>query len=335
VEDAVRLYVATAVGQDGDDDITDARVRWGVPAAAAARLCVLVPLAFGRVLLGPGVPLSDRYGFEGIERPLSGEPEFTAALAFARRVSRAALQSIGQRSAEVDVVNRFPPGTRADSLVYTAPYLTSPLPPPLLPYPVSFGAHDLLARLGRHHGVEGRWELGLSPLAISSEQTRLKLDVVVPVGTRLLVESVVDSGADMAGAVEATMSKLANASFPVLHAAFGDESRGADRVLWDRWGAWRACVGPLMEQYSRVPDLRFDEFVDHLRARLLPRGLTPEPHWVRVFHARRAGTVLASEVLLDNVSCPDLQADLDAWPWPRTREAHAFRCFFVLLPTTS
>jgi hypothetical protein len=337
--DAVRLYVAVVAGApDADDDaLIETMVRCGCDRDAAARVNAMVPLAFGRLLLDRlGVALSASYLDRGAELPLAGDHAFAAALSIAGQCDPQRVRDIGLRSAELAAVDKaLHAGSDPTDLVLSPPAMS--LPPAAPPRPI-FGVQATFDELIRNHGVgdtDVRFEAELYPRKIAADGAQLQLDLRVsggPLGPRVLIESVGGWDADLAGAIRGAVQKLAAASLHPILATLVAEPLGADQVHWERWGDWRVCFGPLIQQWARVEGLDFGAFLDHLRDRLLARGLLPEIHWVRVYLAMRAGEVMASEVLLDNDVWPDGQAALAAWPWPRRDGMYSLRSFFVMRP---
>jgi hypothetical protein len=303
----------------------------GFPRGLASRAVAFLPLAFGRRVLRELVALPDRFVGAAGEAPLASEPLFALAEALAAEAGRDKVKRIGMHSAEVHAVNSaLAAGAKAADLV---------LSPPRLSFDgadgTSEGAAEILAATLAAHGSALPCQARLYPSELAPGRARSQLDIVVSspsLGKRRLVESFAAFGETIHEARAGAMARFMRGSLHVLLAALDDGHGECDQVEWETWGDHRACLGPLLKQWSDPPALDFGGFLDEIKRRLLATPLSPEVHWHRTFVAVGPDRLLGHESLLDN---DDWAPGLDlvtSWPWPRAEKAYALRQLVVLVP---
>lgn len=327
---------------DADDAALVALLRAaGLP--HADRAVTMLPLAFGRRILDGLVDLPatcvevDAGGRPRRSGPLADDPIYAAADQIARAEgSRDDAERIGLRSAEVRAVNQaLHAGAKPEDLVLSPPTLQiDDDAPPVPGVPPAPDAQALIDELVAAHGAP---PLSLHartfPRAVEHGRVQLQLDVVTPVGERWINESFAGLGATIHAALGDATRKFASGSLHVLLAALVDRGLGAGQVEWERWGAFDACLGPLLRMWSdTAPGL--GDFLDALRARVVAATLSREVHWLRTFVATDGARILGFDLLLDNDPWPPGVALLQGWPWPASDRTYALRHFLVLVPAT-
>jgi hypothetical protein len=173
------------------------------------------------------------------------------------------------------------------------------------------------------------------PRKLDAKSAQGQLDIVVTapaLGERRLTESFVGQGDTIADARLNAMGKFQSASLHVLLASLEDERLGHDQVEWETWSPFRACLGPLLQQWSTPPPIDFGAFLDAIKRRLLAASLSPEVHWHRTFVAVGPDGLIGHESLLDNDDWQPGNEAIAAWPWPRASKPYALRQFTVLRP---
>jgi hypothetical protein len=314
-----------------DQDIAQ-RLEGGFPRGVATRVVAFLPLAYGRRILRDLVTLPDSFIGEQGEAPLASEPLFAGAAALAAEAGRDEVQRVGGRSAEVHAVNKaLNAGSKAADLV---------LGPPVLSFggPIDgvAGTSEMLAETLAAHGSKLACRARMFPRTLGAKGAYGQLDVVVAapaLGDRRLTESFVGQGDTIASARANAMAKFQRASLHVLLASLEDQRLGGDQVEWESWSGFRACLGPLLRQWSEPPPIDFGAFLDEIERRLLAAPLSPEVHWHRTFVAVGPDGLLTNESLLDNDDWKPGMDAIAAWPWPRASQPYALRHFAVLLPS--
>jgi hypothetical protein len=313
-----------------DEDVAKL-LEGGFPRGLATRAVVFLPLAYGRRILRDVVSLPDTFLGETGEVPLASEPLFTAATALAAEAGREEVGRVGMHSSEVDAVNKaLHAGSKAADLV---------VGPPWLRFDGSVdgarGTTEILAETLAVHGSKLPCQARMFPRKLDAKTAWGQLDIVVSapaLGERRLTESFVGQGNTIAEARANALGKFQSASLHVLLASLEDERLGGNQVEWETWSPFRACLGPLLRQWSTPPPIDFGAFLDGIKRRLLGARLSPEVHWHRMFVAVGPDGVTGHESLLDNEDWqPGIEA-IAAWPWPRADKPYALRQFTVLLP---
>lgn len=329
---AIAAYLSNPDADDGD--IADLLEHHGVPDALAQRLVVMLPLAFGRRVLHSIVALPDEIRAGGVPLTLSADAVYAAAWARAQDATRAEVDAIGMRSSEVHGVNSaLKAGSKAEDLA-----LATALPAlPAGPLADPAWATARLAEFTTAHGSKLAWTARVFPSRLTRTNAQYQLDVVVPTPDgRRVVESFAGMGATIADAVAESLNKFARGSLHVLLAALENDSHD-DQVDWEVWGEppdqWRACVGPLLRQWSSKTAVDFAAYLDAVKTALLAAPLSRELHWFRTFVAIGTdGPLLGRDALLDNETWPPGDELLVGWPWPRGEEAYALRHLVALVP---
>jgi hypothetical protein len=121
-----------------DEEVFHSLVKQGMERQLAARIVEFLPIAYSRLVLGKsGARFSDVFqrnipGEEVIEKPLSEEPVWHAALDFGRAeisrgISGHELLLLAAHSAEFRAANQLlNAGSKLEKLVFTPPVLTWP-----------------------------------------------------------------------------------------------------------------------------------------------------------------------------------------------------------------
>jgi hypothetical protein len=260
-----------------------------------------------------------------------------ASAARAAHASRAEVQSIGLRSAEVDAVNQaLHRGSKAEDLILSGPVLVadeSSPPDAEDASPVAAG-RARVAELLAAHGSKLGCDVRFFPRKLLSERAELQIDFVFSAPKlpgRWVRESFAGLGATIDDAVIEATGKLAKASLHVIMATLEDESLGADQVEWETWGSFRACLGPLLRQWSSKTRVDFAGYLGALKARLVAAPLSADLHFFRTFVAVDK-EVLGFDALLDNETWAPGAELVQSWPWPRADDAYALRHFVALVP---
>ncbi len=300
-------------GQERDDgELEEKLVAEGVERWLASRLILLLPLAFGRVLLD-GCKLSDRYSVDGETYPLADDPVWVAVERRARQASREELSAIATRSSEVSAVNQYltdhPEG--ADSLgelAFSHPTFVTPLPPlpgadgdacggvasPALAFRQLLEAHHY-AVTGGERGADGahaeppaHGELRAGALAFGAfvyprqgTPPRVQVDYYVrhpALAAPRLLESFAGYGDTWSDAIKQTIQKFERGSLHVLIAGLLDPSSCTDQVDWeplgDAAGAYELCLGGQLQVIGPAEPPLLGPFLDELK-----RALAASPPW--------------------------------------------------------
>jgi hypothetical protein len=331
VEETIAWAIAALCSNSDstDDEIVDLLVGHGVPPGLAARAILMLPLAFGRKLLRGMIVAPDEIHEGERVRALSSDPVFAAAAARAEDATRDQMQAIALRSSEVHAVNSaLQAGAKPEGLVVSAPRTGER--PDAEPDPA--WARTALAALVAAHDSKLAWRARVFPRELVTGKAQLQLDVVVPTtGERLVVESFAGLGTTIREATADAINKFARASLHVLLAAL--EGRADDQVTWETWGTFRACLGPLLRQWSQTLPVDYAPFLDAVKARLVAAPLSRELHWHRTFVAVGETQLYGFDSLVDNETWPAGAELVESWAWPRGPEAYALRHFIVLVPT--
>jgi len=205
---------------------------------------------------------------------------------------------------------------------------------------------EFLSQLFHSHGVEtvkqeewvlladGRHRVRAA-VTDRSEQpagswVRLDVQMVLAPGKHV-IESFAGLGADLAEAVADAQRNFALNSLHVLLATF--YARGLDQVQRDVWligGEQKEVVtGGLAvrgEVPTEVPGSLLNAFAEAIRAQRLSPGI----HWVRLYYAMMESGRTICEVLLDNEPWPELQAQMAAYPWPKSGQFYSVRQFLTI-----
>jgi hypothetical protein len=341
LEWAIAAYLADAHA-DGET-IAGVLAAHGFSLRSARRATALLPLAFGRRVLQTLVSLPEKLreidasGKAVYDGPLSGDAMYAAAAERASRASRAEVERIGLVSTEVDVVNQaLHRGSRAEDLVLSGPVLVADVRSPrdeVDASPVST-TRVRVAELLAAHGSKLTIDARLFPRKLTAESAQLQIDFLVAapiLGDRRVCESFAGMGKTIEDALGDALKKLAVGSLHVAMAALEDERLGGEHVQWEAWGPFRACVGPLLRQWSTMMLVDFAAYFDALKARLLVASLAPTVHWYRTFVAV-GEEIYGFDALLDNETWAPGADLVQAWPWPRAEDAYALRSFLVLVP---
>jgi hypothetical protein len=174
------------------------------------------------------------------------------------------------------------------------------------------------------HGSKLAWEARIFPGELVAGKAQLQLDVVVDG----IVESFAGLGDTIPAATADAMAKFARASLHVLLEVL--EGKGGDQVTWETWGGFRACLGPLLRQWSSAVPVDFGPYLDALKAKLtlLPRAR----HVYRTFVAVGPDQLFGFDALLDNEPWPPGVELVQSWSWPPGEPPYALRHLVALVP---
>jgi hypothetical protein len=200
------------------------------------------------------------------------------------------------------------------------------------------------------HGLRTNWtdqgiEVLESGLVISANIVRLQnrdtittvqLDVCAmskKLNDKLLIESFAGRGSDESQAVEQAFRKFTRASMHTILAILVDPIYGEDQIEWESWSFenmnWRVCLGPVCFQGTPPEKFEYNEFLDRMKATLLP-NLCNGTHWIRSFFMKNGHDLQVSEVLFDNLDFPDGRRIIDVLNWPDG--TYSARQFLMITP---
>lgn len=179
----------------------------------------------------------------------------------------------------------------------------------------------------------GRW----AEAELFDRDGHARLDVRLDFAAgRAVVESFVGAGATTEERARDALARFSDNTFHVLLSAFFGQPlcHGTEREEWEIGGRRREVYfGGVLSRYELPlapgggPDLRFFEaFGEAVKA----QPLAPGTHWIRVYHLRRGGEMLANEVLLDNEPWAEVEAAMAAFPWPVAGHLYDLRQFLVV-----
>lgn len=356
-------------GQERDDgEIEEKLVAEGVERWLAARLILLLPLAFGRVLLEE-CKLSDRYSMAGETYALADDPVWVAVERRARHASREELSAIATRSSELSAVNQYltdhPEG--ADSLgklSFSHPTFVTPLPPlpgadgdasggvasPALAFRQFLEAHNHAVTGGDGGGGgelrTGELAFGAFVYPREGSPPRVQVDYYVrhpKLAVPRLLESFAGYGDTWSDAIKQTIQKFERGSLHVLIAGLLDSSSCADQVDWeplgDAAGAYELCLGGQLQVIGPGKPPLLGPFLNELKRTLAssPPWPTEEPgaakaHGLRVFVAHDGTQLMGYEVLVDSDTWTAGQTLLEERDWRTGDESWGVRWFGLIVP---
>jgi len=348
-DEAVAVGIAAYMGTGGGDaEVRSELDRRGVEPWLAERLVTFLPLAFGRRVLA-GVQFSDVFLDGGTQRPLAGEPVYTAASERAQRAIRAEVERIGLRGSEVNAVNNALNGGAAlDDLVLGPPALPSPLPAvapgdggvpsPRAAFLAFLAGHGFTVR-GQHLGGTA-FDAQVYPQPSSRPEficAQVDFRVRDPrLAGGLLVDSHAGFGGTWREAINQAIAKFERASLHPIIAALVDRSAAADQVSWERYdhpaGRYDFCLGPQLVMFAQSPARPAAELVDRILAALRAERLSREIHSLRVFTYHDNGALRTNEVLLDGQPWPAGEAVIGSAPAPVPDGPVAARLFGLAVP---
>jgi hypothetical protein len=315
----------------GHDELVDL-VATGFPRPLADRAVAWLPIAFGRSILR-GL----------VELPVVSDPMFVAAEALAADADGDAIRRIGLCSAEVNAVNAaLHAGSNPADLVLSPPVLSFDTPEPAAGATGTEAAGILAELLAAHGASSLACEARIFPSTLTRATAQLQVDIVATCPAVLGERRVVESFAGWAGtiheAVRTALDKFARASLHVLLATLAAEPADtSSQVEWETWGPFRACLGPLLRQWSSTTPVQFGPYIDEIRRRVLAAGLPADrAHWFRTFVAvDHTGVLKGHDALLDNAPWAPGSEALAGFPWPRPPEdqPYALRHLVMLVPT--
>ncbi|MHA6204646.1 DUF6348 family protein [Dyella soli] len=165
--------------------------------------------------------------------------------------------------------------------------------------------------------------------AAAGEPGRLDVDVVFS-EDRHIEESFAGVGGGEAGCLDALVAFERGVFHVVLAACwYVTDDRRLQIQGWEMGvRTWDVFIGPPLS--SRDDVAAPDELVPALRAALQGEALTPELHWVRLFHRRGDDGQVSAEALLDNAPWPAGDRLLASLPWPQTSAGYSVRAFVAL-----
>lgn len=76
--------------------------------------------------------------------------------------------------------------------------------------------------------------------------------------------------------------------------------------------------------------LPFTEWFHHIEPEIRKLDLSPDLHWLRLYHGQVGEKTFSDEALLDNHPSSHLQACLEAFPWPKADGFYSVRIFMVI-----
>jgi uncharacterized protein DUF6348 len=182
--------------------------------------------------------------------------------------------------------------------------------------------------------------LRLSPSVVSSldkpSGKLIQVDVRAQspmLGDKLLIESFAGYGADESNAALQALEKFSESSLHVLLTVFLGEGPHTNQIEWETWKSgdkqWRVCLGPLLLQHSAHIEIRYGEFLDQIKEKLLAE-LSDGLHWLRVYFMKNGSDRIGSESLLDNTDWIEGRRLVDSWSWPDG--TYSARQFLILVP---
>jgi len=223
------------------------------------------------------------------------------------------------------------------------------LSPPVLSFPEPAGdatgttAAAILAELLAAHGASSlACEARSFPSKLTRALAQLQVDIVATcpavLGERRVVESFAGWAPTIHEAVRTALDKFARGSLHVLLATLAAEPADtSSQVEWETWGPFRACLGPLLRQWSSTTPVQFGPYIDEIRRRVLAAGLPADrAHWFRTFVAvDHSGVLKGHDALLDNEPWAPGSEALAGFPWPRPPEdqPYALRHLVMLVPS--
>ncbi|MFC4525235.1 hypothetical protein ISN76_03210 [Dyella halodurans] len=177
---------------------------------------------------------------------------------------------------------------------------------------------------GDFPAVRALWHEGSA-----GEPGRLDVDIVIS-EDRHIEESFAGVGVGE-DACRNALEAFERSVFHVVLAAcwYVTDDRRMQLQSWDIGvRTWDAFIGPLVSSRDGVEAP--GELVPALRTALQNESLSPELHWVRLFHRRTDDGQVSAEALLDNAPWPAGDRLLASLAWPTVDAGYSVRGFVAL-----
>lgn len=345
-EAAVKVGVAAfCAGAEApsDAEVWERLAAGGVEPWLAARLLLLLPMAYTRRLL-PDVSYADGLATPTGRVILKDEPVFLAALARAELAGRDEIERIALRSSEFAAINdALTAGSQLSDLELAETALMKDLEPA---GPGDGGVPSpqvLCDALLRGHGVESddrtriEAELFVHPAPSGLVMAQVDFSVTHPALDRpRLVESSAGHGATWRDAISGAVGAFERAALhPIINALLRPGS-AADQVERERYehpgGTFDLILGPQLNYFANRPVPSAKPLLDRLLEALRAEGLSRKVHGLRLFVAHQDGRLHTNEVLLDSETWPAGEAVVADSPAPLPDGMVAVRVFGLLVP---
>ncbi|MGC1550001.1 MAG: DUF6348 family protein [Rhodanobacter sp.] len=175
--------------------------------------------------------------------------------------------------------------------------------------------------------IRASWHEGAA-----GEPGRLDIDIVIS-EERQIEESFAGYGGGAIGCRDA-LATFEQSAFHVLLAAcwYVTDDRRMQLASWDIGvRTWDVFIGPFIVRGAPEGAIAIPHGVEVLLATALQsESLTPELHWVRLFHNHAADGTVSVEALLDNAPWPAGDRVLTSLTWPGGSQAYNARCYVML-----
>jgi len=186
---------------------------------------------------------------------------------------------------------------------------------------------DWLVTDGDFPAIRASWHEGAT-----GEPGRLDVDIVIS-EERHIEESFAGYGGGIDGCRNA-LATFEQSAFHVLLAAcwYVTDDRKMQLMSWDIGvRSWDVFIGPFIVRGMPEGAVAVPQGIDTVLATALQNeSLTPELHWVRLFHSHAADGTASVEALLDNAPWPAGDRVLTSLTWPGGTQAYNARCYVML-----
>jgi hypothetical protein len=183
-------------------------------------------------------------------------------------------------------------------------------------------------------GIVADWEFDQEQRFPNAVSVELSVRFFLP-DQRRLAEWYAGIGRDRAEAERNAWYNFASNTLHVLLAVLFRPGQPDNQVEFEKWvvgGRVRdVVIGPGTIRGEIPPEPAgsigfFGAFEKAVKAQPLPAGI----HWARLFYARQSSGEPLCEVLLDSEPWKDVQAEMAAYPWPRSDKFYTVRVFVIL-----
>jgi hypothetical protein len=166
----------------------------------------------------------------------------------------------------------------------------------------------------------------------------LQLDVTTSaplLGGRVIQQSFAGLGDDRKSAEHNAFGKFLLTSFHVILSGLASHSCEQDGTEWSVWGSgdaqWRVCDSPLIMQGGDPTTVGYPAYVKRLEA-LFVRQASQGLHWCETFFCSLNGSLVGTDIRLDNVTWQAALEALEAWHIAPPEGYRSGRHFFLAMP---
>jgi hypothetical protein len=154
-------------------------------------------------------------------------------------------------------------------------------------------------------------------------------------GGRVIQQSFAGLGDDRESAEKNAFGKFLLTSFHVVLSGLASHSCEQDGTEWSVWSGgelqWRICDSPLIVQGGDPTTVGYSSFRDRLQA-LFVKQASREIHWCETFFASLNGSLVGTDIRLDNEPWPAAHEEMEAWHVAPAEGYRLCRHFFLAIP---